>query len=82
MCACKQNALLLTSDRCAPAGNVGGTSWQGQKTVFQDEVHDSEAAATQAADAEPPLPASNADHITLEKVKWKKIARQLLEQVM
>lgn len=48
--------------------------------VFQDEVHDSGGA-----DAEVQPPVSKQSHSPagkFEKVKWKKIARQLLEQVM
>ena len=83
-CVCLQDALMPSSEGCSPAGNVGGTSWQGQKTVFQDGVHASEGASEGAPEEVQP-PANGQDHDTagkFEKVKWKKIARQLLEQVM
>ncbi len=82
--SCVRDALELLPEGCAFAGNVGGTSWQGQKTVFTDEVHGSDAVAPEGADAEVHTLASSQDHSTagtFEKIKWKRIARQLLEQV-
>lgn len=67
-------------------GNVGGTSWKGQKTVFADEEHapsSAEPVATGAlADASKPGEGqSDTVESVLQKAQWKKIARRLLKQV-
>jgi hypothetical protein len=70
----------------SPVGNVGGTSWKGQKRVFADEEHASSSAEAVPTGAHADTAKlcegqSNSAESVLQKAQWKKIARQLLKEV-
>ena len=67
-------------------GNVGGTSWKGQKTVFADEEHapssvEPVATGAHAYASRPGEGQSDTAESVLQQAQWKKIARRLLKQV-
>ena len=74
---------MLDAGMLQCAGSVGGTTWQGQKTVFSDEEHAPERAPVKTpegtAQQQDVGPGSSMPGC-LQKAKWKSIARQLLGQ--
>ncbi len=74
---------MLDAGMLQCAGSVGGTSWQGQKTVFCDEEHAPERAPVMTPEGTAQQHGINMSGSTpgcLQKAKWKSIARQLLGQ--
>ena len=62
---------------CCPAGKVGGARWQGTRTVIKEEDEDAAAASS--------TPATTAHAARLLQqggIKWKKMARQILQEVL
>ena len=72
----------LDADMLQFAGAIGGTSWQGQKTLFFDEERVPKSAPVKTSEGttqEDGVSLSSSMPCDLQKAKWKSIARRLLE---
>ena len=72
----------LDADMLQFAGAIGGTSWQGQKTLFSDEERVPKSAPVKTSEGttqEDGVSLSSSMPCDLQKAKWKSIARRLLE---